>query len=389
MNVITFYKRLVALQAGASNCPAFLNAKHRNYTTNFQLSTMKLNLIILLSILTLCTSCSGQTSYPKKNTDQFKDLVVKGDTVNELDNSIMVVYQDNKNVYWFGSWETGVYRHDGKTLINYTTKHGLPNNRIDEIKEDKSGNIYFTSCHPNSTITKFDGNTFTILAPIAGKDWKLQPNDLWFKHAYQNEKVYRYDGITLFELQLPKPPNLPNPFEIYSIYKDKKGNIWFGSNPVGVCRYDGESFEWITEEDVTEFRNEGANGVRSIMEDKNGDFWFNTEYRYSVYDSTTLKNNNFYTRHESIGGLDGKKDSDLDEYLSSVRDNNNHLWFVTYRSGVWKYDGTKITHYVVQDHSKDITLFSIYKDNSGDLWLGTHENGAFKFNGTSFEKFTP
>ena len=186
---------------------------------------------------------------------------------------------------------------------------------------------------------------------------------------------------------MPKPPNLPNPFEIYSIYKDRKGNIWFGTNPVGVCRYDGKSFEWITEEDVTEFRNEGANGVRSITEDKNGDFWFNTEYRYSVYDSTTLKSNKFYTRHESIGGLDGKKNSNLDEYLSTVKDNNNNLWFVTYLDGVWKYDGTKITHYAVQDKSKQITLFSIYKDNKGDLWLGTHENGAYKFNGITFEKF--
>jgi ligand-binding sensor domain-containing protein len=68
-------------------------------------------------------------------------------------------------------------------------------------------------------------------------------------------------------------------------------------------------------------------------------------------------------------------------------DNDNNLWFVTYRSGVWKYDGMKITHYTVQDNSKDITLFSIYKDNNGDLWLGTHENGAYKFNGKTFEKF--
>jgi hypothetical protein len=169
----------------------------------------------------------------------------------------------------------------------------------------------------------------------------------------------------------------------------KNGNIWFGTNPVGVCRYDGKSFEWITEEDVTEFRNEGANGVRSITEDKNGDFWFNTEYRYSVYDSTTLKSNKFYTRHKSIGGLDGKTESNLDEYLSTVIDNNSNLWFVTYRDGVWKYDGTKITHYIVQDNSKDITLFSIYKDNNGVLWLGTHENGAYKFNGKTFEKFKP
>ena len=101
------------------------------------------------------------------------------------------------------------------------------------------------------------------------------------------------------------------------------------------------------------------------------------------------KSNKFYTRHESIGSLDGKNTSGLKEYLSTVIDNNDNLWFVTYRDGVWKYDGTKITHYTVQANSKDITLFSIYKDNNGDLWLGTEENGVYKFNGNSFDKFKP
>ena len=350
---------------------------------------MKLTTLLFFSILPLLTSCNGQVSNPEKNTDQFKQLFVKGDTVKELGSSIMVVYQDKKNIYWFGSWETGVYSYDGKTLINYTTKHGLPNNRVDEIKEDKSGNLYFTSCSPNSTIAKFDGNRFTTLSAISSNDWRLQSTDMWFKHAYQNEKVYRYDGIALYELQLPKPPNLSNPFEIYSIYKDSMGNVWFGTNPSGVCRYNGKSFDWITEEDVTEFRNEGANGVRSIAEDKNGDFWFNTEYRYSVYDSTTFKSNKFYTRHESIGSLDGKNTSGLKEYLSIAKDNNNNLWFATYRSGVWKYDGEIVTHYPVQENGKGITIFSVYKDNNGYLWIGTHENGAYQFNGNTFEKFNP
>jgi ligand-binding sensor domain-containing protein len=347
---------------------------------------MKLTTLFLFSILSTLTSCNGQISNQNKNTDQF----IKGDTVKELGKSIMVVYQDRKNVYWFGSWETGVYKYDGNELVNYTTKNGLLNNRIDEIKEDEFGNIYFGSANTTSSISKFNGKNFTTLTAVPSENWKLESTDLWFEYSYGNTgKVYRYDGITLYELQFPNPPNLSNPFDIYSIYKDRKGNVWFGTNPVGVCRYDGKSFEWITEEDVTEFRNEGANGVRSITEDKNGDFWFNTEYRYSVYDSTTLKSNKFYTRHESIGGLDGKKDSNLDEYLSTVRDNNSNLWFVTYRDGVWKYDGTKITQYIVQDNSKDITLFSIYKDNNGDLWLGTHQNGAYKFNGKTFEKFKP
>lgn len=345
---------------------------------------MKLHILLFLHILALLTSCNGQ------NIDQPKNRTpsIDGDTAKELGSSIMVIFQDKTNVYWFGSWETGVYRYDGKTLINYTTEHGLPNNRIDDIQEDTSGNLYFVSCHPQATVAKYDGNTITTLTPVMSNDWQLNSNDLWFRHSYRFEKVFRYDGTTLYELQLPKALNLPNPFEIYSIYKDKKGNIWFGTNPSGVCRYNGESFDWITEVDVTEFRNEGANGVRSITEDRNGDFWFNTEYRYTVYDSTTLKSNKFYTRHESIGGLDGKKDSALDEYLSTVMDNENNLWFVTYRNGVWKYDGTKVTHYPVQSNSTDITLFSIYKDNKGGLWLGTHENGAYKFNGTTFEKFT-
>ena len=345
---------------------------------------IKLNIIAFFNLLILLTSCNGQTTKQQVKSDH----IIRGDSIAELGKSIMVVYQDHKNNYWFGSWETGVYKYDGKELVNYTTVHGLINNRIDEIKEDNSGNIYFVSANATSAISKFNGNAFTTLSAVPSENWKLEPTDMWFKYSYGNTgKVYRYDGITLYELKLPNPPNLPNPFDVYSIYKDRKGNLWFGTNPIGVCRYNGKSFEWITEEDVTEFRNEGANGVRSILEDKNGDFWFNTEYRYSIYESTTLNSNKFYTRHKSIGGLDGKMDSNLDEYLSSVIDDNNNLWFVTYLDGVWKYDGTKITHYPIQEKSKQISLFSIYKDNNGELWLGTHENGTYKFNGTTFEKF--
>ncbi|MGJ8593317.1 MAG: two-component regulator propeller domain-containing protein [Aquaticitalea sp.] len=62
---------------------------------------------------------------------------------------------------------------------------------------------------------------------------------------------------------------------------------------------------------------------------------------------------------------------------------------MTYLDGVYKYDGAELTHYTVQENSKQITLYSIFKDNKGDLWLGTHDNGAYIFNGTGFEKFQP
>ena len=150
---------------------------------------MKIKTVIFFYILTILTSCNGQTS--NKKTNPY--LSANGDTVKELGSNIMVIYQDKKNVYWFGSWETGVYRYDGKTFINYTTKHGLQNNRIDEIKEDKLGNIYFNN---GGEISKFDGQNFIKVstASNSNNEWKLEPDDLWFK-GYQNSgSVYRYDG---------------------------------------------------------------------------------------------------------------------------------------------------------------------------------------------------
>jgi hypothetical protein len=67
---------------------------------------MKLTILLFLGLSILLTSCKWQTA-----TQQIKtENIVKGDTVTELGSSIMVVYQDRKNVFWFGSWESGLYR---------------------------------------------------------------------------------------------------------------------------------------------------------------------------------------------------------------------------------------------------------------------------------------
>ena len=114
------------------------------------------------------------------------------------------------------------------SLVHYTSINDLPSNSIKDITQDSIGYLWFAT---HKGLAQFDGKTFTTLSPISSDDWQLKSTDMWFRHAFQNEKVYRYDGSNLYALQFPKPPNLPNPFEIYSIYKDKEVNIWFGTNP--------------------------------------------------------------------------------------------------------------------------------------------------------------
>lgn len=133
--------------------------------------------------------------------------------------------------------------------------------------------------------------------------------------------------------------------------------------------------------------------MRSIIEDKEGYFWFNSKFRYRVYESEKTSINNFdstfYTREKSIGSLDGKSEGNLNEYLSIAKDNNKELWIATYDAGVYHYDGKNIAHFIVKDNAKKINYFTIYKDNEGNLWLGTPETGAYLFNGQTFERFKP
>jgi ligand-binding sensor domain-containing protein len=166
---------------------------------------MKLHTLLLLSILTVFTSCNGQ--YQKtvdiKSEQTFKTTA--GDTVSELDKTIFIVFQANNNDYWFGSDGQGVFRYDGKTIFHFATKDGLCNNRIREIKEDKSGNIFFTTLEG---ISKFDGQKFTTLPVIESTEWKLEQDNLWFNGPGENGP-YRYDGESLYHLEFPKHYNTP------------------------------------------------------------------------------------------------------------------------------------------------------------------------------------
>lgn len=338
-----------------------------------------------------------------------KAPMAKGEVVPELGKSVMSVFQTKDNSYWFASFDRGAYRYDGKTLVNFTMKDGLVSNCIRGIQEDKSGNVYFTSYEG---IGKYDGQAFTTLkvpedAPAVG--WKKDPDDLWFPGPPNTGGVFRYDGKTLHNLVLPKckygedylaknpPEKFPNvkqlPYDVYTITKDRKGNVWFGTAIAGVCRYDGKSFDWLYEKHLTETNTGGSFGIRSVFEDKAGVFWIcNTRHRYHIDPKdapTPQKGFMKYRREKGIEGLKDRDGANHVYFFSMVEDAKGTLWMATYTSGVWSFDGSKPTRYPVKDGTKEITLASIYKDNQGNLWLGTHESGAYRFDGKGFEKFRP
>ena len=189
------------------------------------------------------------------------------------------------------------------------------------------------------------------------------------------------------------PNNAWSPYEVYSIYKDSKGTMWFGTSNFGVCRYDGLSFSWLYEDQLTNVPNGGSFGIRSILADNKGKFWIcNTLHRFNISTDSITGNGKNLIKYNTEKGVEGIKTTDGADYIyfmSAITDKYGDLWMATYNQGVWRYDGKKVTHYEIKNGLKGVTLFSIYKDKKDGLWLGTHETGTYKFTGTTFVKFVP
>ncbi len=383
---------------------------------NFHLlSNIFRHIIIFISLISLIfiSSCAKQTKTPTDDRITEQALVPetannsKGNTTNQIGKYILCIFQDRNSNYWFASSGEGVYRYDGKALVQFTTKDGLSDDQVFTIQEDKQNNIWFVSA---GGISRFDGKTFTTFPDkdnkqlLNGNDLKMDPDDLWFEVG---GGAYRYNGnsfsyLLLHELDSdpnsnsnsnnfnPTDPQNPdsrklNAYSVYCSLKDKKGNLWLGTQTMGVCCFDGNTFTWFTEKGLS------GPAVRVIFEDRNGDFWFgNNGNGLFRYDGKTLIN---ITEKKGLGNPEfvktGKSQlGTLARVWTINEDNNGDIWIGTYDSGVWRYDGRDLTNYTTKDGLTSNAVNTIYKDKKGELWIGTDGEGVCKFNGKSFSGFT-
>lgn len=352
------------------------------------MNSLPIKFLLFLTIITWISSCKG----PKQTEQEESVSVTKamGDQVAGLAGSIWVIYQDSRGYNWYGSNGNGAYWFDGVNLWQFTTLDGLASDQIRGIQEDKKGNIYFDT--PNG-VSKFNGEKFVTLIPVESttNQWKLNPNDLWFKGNGDIQGAYRFDGDSLYQLEFSAfgPKISGDEYSTYSIYKDKQGHLWFGTLSAGVCRFDGTSLCWLYEHELAELEDGRVPGTRSIIEDKDGHFWLSniiSRYRINPNNATAPEK----IQYDKLKGIDPVQQQvymQLPYYNSAVFDEKRgDLWLTNYSEGVWKYDGKKLTHYPIKDGETDVLIISIYKDKQGVLWLGTDNAGVFKWNGEKFEK---
>lgn len=351
-------------------------------------SLLILNITFLFSFLTLFNSYNLQNKTTSESKTEQKISLTIGDTVSDLGKNIDCIIQDKNNNYWFASNGDGVYQYDGKTLIHITDKHGILSNYVLKIQIDINGYLWFST---RDGVCRFDGVSFSDFtdnidnAPTGKLNYST--SGLFFGRL--NDLCF-YDGksFTSFAihpiLYVPSPSNMNRPYSVYSTLTDNEGNIWFGTQEKGVCRYDGNTFKFFTEHGLDQA------AVRTLFQDKAGNIWAGNNgaglFKFTGKDFINFTEEKGLTNPDFLKRLIGKEGK-LARPWTINDDDKGNLWIGTIDAGVWKYDGTTLTNFTTKDGLSGNAIWTIYKDKKGELWFVTDGETICKFNGNSFAKF--
>lgn len=350
------------------------------------------------------------------------------------------IFRDSYNNTWFyGSGK--LYSYDGANFTDYSTQVDTLG-WVQAIEEDANGNIWFGG---GSGVVKFDGAAWEVIGSGDG----LIASQVWSIVGGSNGEVGfgTRNGVSLF-YQVPNI-DIAHFFQSIPNYQcaDSMSNITISFANVGA--------QTISDPEL----GFSVNGGTIISETYYGDLLSGDTVEFTFATTANLFTPNYseafmLTTHAFVNGdmipgndtisrnitiygdvedklgwesyntCDGVVDPNI---WSIVQDNNNDVWFTTFR-GVQKFDGTNLYTYteadgLISDYSWtsvsasdgsvwfpattggftqhkngtftqhfpfDTLLFEecSFEDKSGNLWFGSYSNnGVAMYNGTTWTQY--
>ena len=317
---------------------------------------------------------------------------------------IKSIHEDQQNNIWVGTAK-GALRYDGHNVTFFGKDEGLIHNDIVSISEDKQGNLWFASL---SGIAKFDGQAFINFIP---EEIGLSPSiRCSFADRYGNQwfgggsGISRFDGTNFYHRDL----GLSSGDWVTCLDQALNGDLWIGTNR-GVFHMTADSLY-----DFSHVCNPSHDNINDLFIDRLENLWLcsgSGVYRYSggMQDLTQPKIAHFgiaegFSDEDVVCGLEdrngilwfGTNNGGLNRYLgdyfrhiqlSNVRQfqggHGTELWAVTFGTGIFKIEESRLLHYQTSSGLTSDFLQSIAIASDSTLWIGTWGDGVDIFDGSS------
>jgi signal transduction histidine kinase/ligand-binding sensor domain-containing protein/DNA-binding response OmpR family regulator len=300
------------------------------------------------------------------------------DPLSISDNSVYSIYPDRTGTVWVGTFFGGVsyFKEKGSAFeLHYPTgnTNSLSGRAVSCFLEDAPGKFWVGT--EDGGLNYFDTKDKSFRHyPFLPKQQKLSYHNI---HVLMRDKtgllwiglfaggVNVYDAATGKVKQyrhLENDEHSLNSDNVFSIYEDKEGGIWIGTDR-GLNRYDA------TRDQFVDYTQPGVHNtiVYDMYEDASKNMWVATynnglhilNKRTGEWQSITTEN----------GGLTTNKLTCLHD------DNNGNIWIGTDGGGLHKLN-RQSKQVTVYDRTKGINanvIYSLLEDDDGQLWMGTND----------------
>ncbi|WP_303316547.1 two-component regulator propeller domain-containing protein [Flavivirga abyssicola] len=298
---------------------------------------------------------------------------------------VNTIYQDSKGRIWTGGF-AGLYKlareRNGEMYFEFINeKVGLPSSGVESISEDKEGRLILATdkglfCQSEiDTSLKFkkitDGN-FRCLLIDGDNIWAGSESGLdYFKTSSDKECP---ELIRHFEYD-PTNPNSLSKNIITSLFKDKTGIVWIGTNGGGVNKFNPRRNQFDHVRKTLNANSLSYDKIRSFFEDSNGNLWIGTEGG-GVNMKDKQSNDNTFLNFNAITNVFA---------IEEIKSGNKKKLLFGGRNLISLYelditDPSKIKTSKVKP-IKEISggVFSILLDSNKTLWIGTYDTGIYRW----------
>lgn len=284
--------------------------------------------------------------------------------------SIHVLYKDNTNGLWVGTW-SGLNYYNELRNQHYYIKPREFSGIVGMGKEDSSGNIWFAT--EGAGLMKYDPKTkkqsiYPIVKPCESN---LGANIIK-SICMGGDKIYcaTNKGVVLaFDMRTQSYKQLFDfaHGDIYDLFLDHDGRLWIPTNTSKGLVMVNEN--QLTDKFQVDDDKRRFNYIKIIKQLSSSVFVFasltNQLYLYDMQ-ATTLKKINFHD--EAFKRIDNPRN------ISSITiDDSDNIWVAFYGSGIYKFSKELVLlkHYAASDGLADGYISSLLFDNSKRLWAHT------------------
>ncbi|MCK5057634.1 MAG: helix-turn-helix domain-containing protein [Candidatus Aminicenantes bacterium] len=287
---------------------------------------------------------------------QHFELYDKSKTPQLKSNEISALYEDRKGNLWIGADSGGLTRYKDGKFFTYPVIMQGHFNKIRAINEDRRGNLWIGSL--TSGLACLRGDNITIYTKKDGLPddrvksiYKDEEEDLW---VVTTSGIVKIDGQGNFQRRVTKEI-LPY-YHMTCLYEADKGDLWIGT-VIGLFRMkNGVLTAYGTEVGIP------RKAIYSLYRDRPGNLWIGME------------EGGLIRMRDGVSSTLPVEDGQAWGPVSTLyEDREGILWVGTLDGGLFQLRDSKFINYTGREGLTHNFVNCIYEDRAGNLLIGTKE----------------